>query len=79
MVEEIDLIREQSILSELRRKLQILRPKRHSIQHQFKNRLVRNDASKRMIARREKRKVLSQIKASENRIISLREALLGGL
>ena len=74
MVSEIEL--EQLKLLELRKKLKEISLKPRTIDFQFKNNILcRNSAPRRMIVRREKARINSQISSSLIKIKSLQEII----
>ena len=80
MTYEEQIAAEQSIITSLRNRLKNIRLPARTINWQHRNLgKVRNDVQQRLAYKKQKAQVNSEIKASQNKIISLREALFGGL
>ena len=67
---------QEGIITQLRQQLKAISPKPRTINSQFNNRLCNGNVQKRMIVRRDKAKINSQIVSAQNRI-SLIQSTLG--
>ena len=78
---EAEILKEEGVVKQLQTASKQLRLPRRSIDWQFKNARYgnRNATPQRFIVRRQRKVIGNNIKASQNKIVSLRESLLNSL
>ena len=74
---ETEITIQENLISDFRARIKAISLKPRTINAQFRNRSNTNSVQQRLIARRDKAKLNSQIALSNARIISLREAIIG--